>query len=125
MSRVKEQMEFRNQGMALALKFIHEGGVEELEKEIAFRNISGVSLNIPRKDLEEATINMRIRATKVAIAISLITLREEFYFSKMQAKKFKDTFDGKVDSILSDEDTLEEYLKRIEDEMNIELVLVD
>ena len=125
MSRIKDQMEYRNQGLAYALKIVKDGGIEALEKEIEIRNISGVSLNVPRKDLEEATIKMRIRATKVAIAISLITLREEFCFSKMQAKKFKDTFDSKVDSILSDEDALDEYIKRIEDELNIELVLVD
>lgn len=123
--KIKDLMNGRNQGMAMALKIVKDGGIEALEKEIEYRNITGVSLNITRKELEEATTNVRLRATEVAIAISLITLLDEFCFSKYQARKYKEVFDKQVESILNDEATLDDYLKRIKEELNIELVIRD
>lgn len=80
LSKINDLMCGRNQGLLMALNVVKEGGTEALEKEIEFRNLTGVSLNIPRKELEEATKSMRIRATEVVIALSLITLLDEFYF---------------------------------------------
>lgn len=123
--KIKDLMNGRNQGMAMALKIVKDGGIEALEKEIEYRNITGVSLNITRRELEEATTKIRLRATEVAIAISLITLLDEFCFSKYQARKYKEVFDKQVESILNDEATLDDYLKRIKEELNIELVIRD
>lgn len=123
--KLSERMQIRNEGMLMAYKVAKDGGVEALEKEIQFRNLTGVSLNIPRKEIEEATANINLRATEVAITISLVTLLEEFCFSKFQALKFKDTFDRKVQDILNDEVTLADYLKRIRGELNIDLVVRD
>lgn len=125
MSKINELMDGRNQGLIMALKIVREGGIEALEKEIEYRNLTGVSLNIPRKELEVATTKIRLRATEVAIAISLITLLEEFYFSRYQVLKFKEVFDRKVDNILNDEATLDDYLNRIHDELGIEMVIRD
>ena len=123
MSKVNDLMEGRNQGLALAFKVVKDGGIEALEKEIRYRNLTGISLNIPRKEIEAATANINLRATEVAITISLITLLDEFCFSKYQAQKFKDFFDKKVDEILNDEITLQDYLTRIREELNIALVV--
>lgn len=123
--KVNDLMTGRNEGLVMALKIVREGGIEALEKEIEYRNLTGVSLNIPWKELEVATTKIRLRATEVAIAISLITLLEEFYFSRYQVLKFKEVFDRKVDNILNDEATLDDYLNRIHDELGIEMVIRD
>ncbi|MFT4144053.1 MAG: hypothetical protein QM644_06310 [Mobilitalea sp.] len=41
MSSIKDLMEGHNQGMAYALKIVKESGIEALEKEIKYGNISG------------------------------------------------------------------------------------
>lgn len=123
--KVNDLMHGRNQGLLMALKIVKDGGIEALEKEIKYRNLTGVSLNIPRKELEAATTTIRLRATEVAIAISLITLLDEFCFSKYQAKKYKEVFDKQVEDILNDEATLEGYLKRIEGDLGIRLIVRD
>lgn len=123
--KVNDLMHGRNQGLLMALKIVKDGGIEALEKEIKYRNLTGVSLNIPRKELEAATTTIRLRATEVAIAISLITLLDEFCFSKYQAKKYKEVFDNQVEDILNDEATLEGYLKRIEGDLGIRLIVRD
>lgn len=123
--KVNDLMTGRNQGMAMALRIVKDGGIEALEKEIEYRNLTGVSLNIPRKELEAATTTIRLRATEVAIAISLIALLDEFCFSKFQAIRYKEVFDAEVDRVLNDEASLNDYLKRIRDELGIEMVIRD
>ena len=123
--KVNDLMQGHNQGMAMALKIVRDGGIEALEKEIEYRNLTGVSLNITRPELEQATTAIRLRATEVAIAISLITLLDEFCFSKYQARRYKEVFDQQVDRVLNDEVTLNDYLKRISRDLDIKMVIRD
>mgnify|MGYP000880602296 FL=1 len=123
--KVNDLMTGRNQGMAMALKIVRDGGIEALEKEIEYRNLTGVSLNITRSELEQATTAIRLRATEVAIVISMITLLDEFCFSKYQARRYKEVFDQQVDRVLNDEVTLNDYLKRISRDLDIKMVIRD
>ncbi len=123
--KVNDLMQGHNQGMAMALKIVRDGGIEALEKEIEYRNLTGVSLNITRSELEQATTAIRLRATEVAIVISMITLLDEFCFSKYQARRYKEVFDQQVDRVLNDEVTLNDYLKRISRDLDIKMVIRD
>ena len=49
MSKINEYMSGRNDGMLLALKTVKEGGIEALEKEIKFRNITKLPSHITRR----------------------------------------------------------------------------
>lgn len=120
MAKVNELMEGRNQGMVLALKIAKEQGIEALEKEIQYRNITGVSMKLTKAEMNAATTRMKIHSTKMAIAISLITLVDEFGMGKMQARKFKETFDRRVDEICDDGD-ITELLERIRNELDWEI----
>ena len=44
----------RNDGLAVALKIVQEGGVELLEKEIKERGIRGLNTNMTMKELDDA-----------------------------------------------------------------------
>ncbi|MDF2608892.1 MAG: hypothetical protein K0R92_366 [Lachnospiraceae bacterium] len=124
MSNIKDLMEGRNQGMAFALKIARKGGIEALEKEIKYRNISGVSLNLTQKDIREASKLVSIRATEVAIAISLVTLMDEFKMSRTQLHKFKAAFDELVYKAANSDqsiDNLKELTNRIFEDTGIEI----
>lgn len=120
MAKVNELMEGRNQGMVMALKIAKEQGIEALEKEIQYRNITGVSMKLTKAEMNKATTSMKIHSTKMAIAISLITLVDEFGMGKMQARKFKETFDRRVDEI-SDDGDITDLLERIRNELDWEI----
>ena len=71
MSSRNKEMQARTEGMAYALRIAKEKGIEELEKEIKFRNLTGISLNLSRKDLnyiqtikEELKLELQIRWNK-------------------------------------------------------------
>ena len=126
MSRISDIMEGRNQGLMMAHKIVKEGGLEALTKEINYRNISGISLNLTQKEIQDASWKAHVRATEVAIAISLVTLLDEFCFSRSQLTKFKAAFDANMyDAANSDKsmEILGRYIKRIKDEVGIEVLI--
>ena len=126
--RVNDLMEGRSQGMALALKIVREGGTEALEKELEYRNVTGISLNLTEKEIRDASYKAHVRATEVAIAISLITLLDEFCFSRSQMHKFKAAFDENVYKAANSDrsmDILQEYIDKIREDVGIEITIKD
>lgn len=121
MAKVNELMEGRNQGLVLALKIAKEQGIDALEKEIQYRNITGVSMKLTKTEMNAATTKMKIHSTRMAIAVALITLVDEFGMGKMQARKFKETFDNKVDEIIDKDGDTTEILERIRNELDWEI----
>jgi hypothetical protein len=128
MSKVNDIMQGRSEGMVMALRIVQDGGIEALEKEVQYRGISGVSLNLTHKEIQDASWKVNVRATEVAIAISLVTLMDEFCFSRSQMCKFYEAFDKKVlDACNSDRsmDILQEYIDRIREDVGIEITIKD
>lgn len=121
MAKVNELMEGRNQGLVLALKIVKEQGIEALEEEIKYRNITGVSMKLTKTEMNAATTRMKIHSTRMAVAIALITLVDEFGMGRMQARKFKEHFDIKVDEIINNGGDTTELLDRIRNELNWEI----
>ena len=54
MAKINDLMDGRNQGLIMAHKIVKEDGLEALEKEIRYRNIMGISINVSKKELNEA-----------------------------------------------------------------------
>lgn len=128
MSKVNDKMEGRNEGIVFALKIAKDGGIEALEKEIQYRNITGISLNLTKKEIQDASWKAHVRATEVAIAISLVTLLDEFSFSRYQLNKFKDAFDEKVMVAANSDKSMEilqEYIDKIRMDTGIEITIKD
>lgn len=50
MSKLDQYMQGRTEGMEFALRLAKDKGIEELEKEVRFRNRTGVSLNLTRQE---------------------------------------------------------------------------
>jgi hypothetical protein len=128
MSKINDIMTGRNEGMKLALRIVQEGGIEALEKEIQYRGISGISLNLTQKEIQDASWKANVRATEVAITISLVTLMDEFKMSRSQLNKFKVAFDENVLKAVNNDksmDILQEYIGRIRDEVGIEISIRD
>ena len=57
--KISKEEKARREGMAYALKIAKEKGVDGLEEEIRFRNVSLAPIVIPRKELTEFTDKSR------------------------------------------------------------------
>ena len=49
----------REDGLLMALEIVKNEGVEALEKEIEFRNITGIRTALAKKDINRATIKIK------------------------------------------------------------------
>ncbi len=121
MSKMNDRMEGRNQGIVFALELARKGGIEALEKEVAVRNISGLSMTMAQKEVEKNIRTMQFHSTRMSIAIALITLLDEFGMGKFQVRKFKESFDKKVEEIIEKDGDTAEMLERIENELDLRI----
>lgn len=95
MSKLDQYMQGRTEDMEFALRLAKDKGIEELEKEVRFRNRTGVSLNLTRQELAAGSQNIKNMTFDTMLAMSLMVLRDEFDFGKKRLERFKDRFTQK------------------------------
>lgn len=126
MAKLDAYTQGRAEGMAFALKIAREGGIDALEKEIKFRNIWNLHMNVSSKDIMEIKKRVALRIIDISRCIALLTLRDEFGFAHDRGLRFLKRFDLKVACVGTDPDdeqrvTLDDYIKAVDEEMNIQL----
>jgi len=89
----------RNDGLALAMKIVKEGGVEALEKEIKERGVCGIHTNLTMRELEEAMVPIKENCLDTMMAMSVMVLRDEFGFGKKRIEQFIDRFSLKANCL--------------------------
>lgn len=121
MAKMNEYMAGREDGLQLALSIVKERGIEGLEEEIRFRNITGVHTMYAKKDLEKATMRIKEMTVDTFTVLSVATLRDEFDFGKKRCKRFIDRMNLKAECLLADMVTWQDLIDNIEEEMGIKL----
>ena len=106
----------RRDGMGYALKIAREKGIEGLEEEIKFRNISRVSVAMSTKEYIELREKIGKKISQVILTLAEIALRDEFGFGKARLEKFADRLNEKADCIAKGYTTVEEQLEILEKE---------
>lgn len=61
---------------------VREKGIEGLEEDVRFRNISKVSVAMSEDEYKDLTERMGKRISQVILTLAEITLRDEFGFGK-------------------------------------------
>lgn len=121
MSKLDQYMRGRTEGMEFALRLAKDKGIEELEKEVRFRNRTGISLNLTRQELAAGSQNIKNMTFDTMLAMSLMVLRDEFDFGKKRLERFKDRFTQKATSLADDYCTWLDIIDTIKDETGIDL----
>ena len=93
MAKRDDYLQGRSEGMAFALKIAKEGGVEALEKEIRMRNIWGLHVNVPMKDLQDIKDKITLRVVDIVACVALLTLRDEFGFGGRRGRRLVARFE--------------------------------
>lgn len=121
MSKLDKYMQGRTEGMEFSLRLVKDKGIEELEKEVRFRNRTGVSLNLTRQELAAGSQNIKNMTFDTMLAMSLMVLRDEFDFGKKRLERFKDRFTQKATSLADDYCTWLDIIDTIKEETGIDL----
>lgn len=110
----------REDGLYLALKIVREGGLEALEKEIRFRNITGIKTSFAMKEIEGATQEIKNNVIDTITCLAVHTLHDEFGFGPSRADRFVNRFNGKVECILDGLFTWEDLIHQNAVELGID-----
>lgn len=101
MGKLEEYMKGRTEGMEFALRLVKDKGIEELEKEIKFRNRTGISLNV--------TI------------LGIAALHDAFGFGEKRCQRFMDKMGEGAEYLMNDLATWEDYISAIKEELGMNL----
>ena len=121
--KINEYMAGREDGLLMALDIVKKGGVEALEEEIRFRNLSGIRMSLAKKDLEKATLKIKEQLLDTVTVLSVATLHDEYGFGAKRCKKFIERFNLKAECLVDDMASWDDYIQAIREELGIELTI--
>lgn len=123
MAKVDGYMAGREDGLQLALSIVKERGIEGLEEEIRFRNVTGIHTMLAKKDLDKATRKIKEMTMDTFAILSVATVRDEFGFGAKRLKRFLDRMELKAECLMDDMVSWQELIESIKEETGIELRL--
>lgn len=97
---MRKEMMYRNEGMAYALRIAKEKGIEGLEEEIKFRNITQMPISVNRKEAEKFVEETKMNCLDTVLIMALNVLNDEFDFSQEQLNQFKARFNFKAENLV-------------------------
>lgn len=121
MAKRNDYITGREDGLLMALEIVKNEGVEALEKEIKFRNITGIRTALAKKDINRATIKIKEQTVDTVKILSVATLHDEFGFGTQRCDRFIKRFNKKAECIMDDMASWNDYIKTIKEELGIEL----
>lgn len=122
---LKDYRKGRDDGLALAMKIVREGGAEALEKEIKVRGATGISVNLSQKELDEKLNDIKELTIRTLLAMSVACLRDEFGFGKERLQRFVNRFMQKTECMADGWLTWKDLCETIEAETGITIAFDD
>lgn len=122
---IKDYQKGRNDGLALALKIVREGGADALEEEIRVRGVTGISVNLSQKELIQALDPIKDLTIRTMLAMSVATIRDEFKFGKDRLQRFVNRFMQKTECLADGWVTWKDICQNIQEETGIEIEFRD
>ena len=90
MNKMREYVRGREDGLSLGLRIVREGGLEALENEIRFRNISGIHTSLAAKDLDKASEKIKEMTLDTFTIIGIAALHDAFGFGEKRCQRWMD-----------------------------------
>lgn len=123
MGKVDEYTAGRMQGLLQARDLVRVGGLEELDNEIEFRNMTGINTALTRKELDKACDKIKAMTLDTMLVIGVATLHDEFGFGEKRCQRFIERVNLKADCLMSDMATWTDYIEMIREEIGIDMVI--
>lgn len=119
--KMSDYMAGREDGILLALKIVKDGGIEALEQEIHFRNITGIHTALAKKDLDKACTKIKEMTVDTITILSAATLRDEFEFGKKRISRFIERMNTKAECLMEDIVTWQDFIDDIREDIGLEM----
>ena len=120
-----KNMELFRSGMERAYKLVKEDGIEALEKEMRFRNITGVNTPLLTKELDKGVEEIKRLTIETVLTMAMGVLYSEFGFGKKRLERFRDTFMEATKGLNEGIVTWSDICFNIEDLTGVRVSLID
>ena len=121
MNKMREYERGREAGLSLGLRIVREGGLEALENEIRFRNISGIHTSLAAKDLDKASEKIKEMTLDTFTIIGIAALHDAFGFGEKRCQRWMDKVMEGADYLVDGLATWEDYINSIKERLNLDL----
>ena len=121
MNKMREYERGREDGLSLGLRIVREGGLEALENEIRFRNISGIHTSLAAKDLDKASEKIKVMTLDTFTIIGIAALHDAFGFGEKRCQRWMDKVMEGADYLVDGLATWEDYINSIKERLNLDL----
>ena len=115
MARMSKEEQARREGMAYALRFAREKGLDALEADLKMRNAIDLPLRVSKADLDKFSDNVKYNT------VLYVKMHDEFGFGNKRIKQMFERFDNKAECIAEDYSTWEEQISIIAEECGIDM----
>lgn len=115
MAKDNKNMEFFRQGMLRAYQLCKDDGIEALEKELRFRNVTKINGPLLAKELDGNLDQIRKYIMHTVATMAEGVLYSEFGFGKMRLERFSEAFIRATDSLADGIVTWADICYNIED----------
>ena len=120
-----KEMEYFRAGMERAYRLYKEEGPDALEKEIKFRNITGVNSRLTAKEIDTGIHEIKSLTIETVLTMAMGTLYSEFGFGKKRLERFRDVFLEATENLNNGIVTWADICYNIEDLTGVRVSLVD
>ena len=121
MNKMREYERGREDGLSLGLRIVREGGLEALENEIRFRNMSGIHTSLAAKDLDKASEKIKEMTLDTFTIIGIAALHDAFGFGEKRCQRWMDKVMEGADYLVDGLATWEDYINSIKERLNLDL----
>ncbi len=125
MAKRNKEMEYYYEGMRRAYELVQKGGVEELNKEMQFRNITKINSRLTYREIDTGIEDIKALTIQTVLTMALGTLYSEFGFGEKRLNRFRDVFMEATKSLNSGIVTWTDICYNIEDLTGVHVDLID
>ena len=123
MARINKEEQARREGMAYALRLAKEKGIEALEEDLKFRNITQMPVGIPRKAADECINNIKHNTIDTFTILMAAALRDSEGFGKQRILRVIGEFTQKAESIQMGYCSWDDWEVQLAEELGIHLTI--
>lgn len=120
-NKIDQYMLGRTEGMELALRIAKDKGIEELEKEVRFRQRAGISLNVTRQELNAASNKIKEMTLDTFTILSIACLHDLWGFGQKRCQQYMDKMAEGAQYLVEDLATWDDYTKEIQEQLGFEI----
>lgn len=120
-----KEMEYYRAGMERLYRLYKEEGPEAMEKEIRFRNVTGVNARLTAKEIDTGIDEIKRLTIETVLTMAMGVLYSEFGFGRKRLERFRDVFMEATESLNNGIVTWSDICFNIEDLTGVRVNLID